>query len=164
MKTKTLDDLFYALLQDVYYAEKQLLKTLPKLAKESTHAELERAFTDHHKETKHQLERLEEVFEKIDRPAKGKKCEAILGIIEEGKEVIEEADAGDVLDAGLIASAQAAEHYEIARYGTLCAWAKQLGRDDVAMLLHETLEEEKAADERLTWIAKGSVNQAALAA
>jgi ferritin-like metal-binding protein YciE len=164
MKAKTLDDLFYALLQDVYYAEKQLVKTLPKLAKESTHPELEKAFTDHRKETERQVERLEEVFEKIDRPAKGKKCEAILGIIEEGEEVIEEADAGDVLDAGLIASAQAAEHYEIARYGTLCAWAKQLGRDDVAMIMHETLEEEKAADERLTSIAKGSVNPDALAA
>jgi ferritin-like metal-binding protein YciE len=164
MKAKTLDDLFYALLQDVYYAEKQLLKALPKLAKESTHTDLEKAFTDHRKETERQVERLEEVFEKIDRPAKGKKCEAILGIIEEGEEVIDETDAGEVLDAGLIASAQAAEHYEIARYGTLCAWAKQLGRDDVAMLLHETLEEEKATDERLTSIAKGSVNQAALAA
>ncbi len=164
MKAKTLDDLFYALLQDVYYAEKQLLKALPKLAKESSNSELQKAFTDHKVETEGQVERLEQVFEKIDRPAKGKKCEAIIGIIEEGEEVIDEVDAGDVLDAGLIAAGQAAEHYEIARYGTLCAWAKQLGRDDVAMILHETLEEEKAADELLTSIAKGSVNPAALAA
>ena len=164
MKTKTLDDLFYALLQDVYYAEKQLVKTLPKLAKESSNSQLANAFTGHLKETEGHVERLELVFKKIERPVKGKKCEAILGIIEEGEEVIDEADEGDVLDAGLIAAAQAAEHYEIARYGTLCAWAKQLGRDDVAKILHATLEEEKAADEKLTSIAKGSVNQAALAA
>jgi ferritin-like metal-binding protein YciE len=153
MKTKTLDDLFYALLQDVYYAEKQLVKALPKMAKEATNSELKKAFTDHLAETEGQVERLEQAFRMIGKTAKGQKCEAI-----------DEADEGDVLDAGLISSGQAAEHYEIARYGTLVAWAKQLGKEDVANLLHETLEEEKAADDLLTSIAEGGVNRSAMAA
>jgi ferritin-like metal-binding protein YciE len=161
---KTMDELFLALLQDVYYAEKQLVKALPKLAKEAKDNGLKKAFTDHLKETEGHVERLEKVFEMIDKPAKGKKCDAILGIIEEGKEVIEKVDDDQVLDAGLIASGQAAEHYEIARYGTLVAWAKLVGKPQVARLLHQTLEEEKHADELLTQIADRSVNEHALSA
>jgi ferritin-like metal-binding protein YciE len=161
---KTMDDLFYALLQDVYYAEKQLVKALPKLAKKSTDRQLQKAFTDHLEQTKGQVERLEKVFEMIDKKPRGKKCDAILGIVAEGEEVIKEADDEDVLDAGILAAAQAAEHYEIARYGTLCAWANQLGKPQIARLLHQTLEEEKKADGLLSSIAERSVNKAALSA
>lgn len=161
---KTMEELFHALLQDVYYAEKQLTKALPKMAKEADDSELKKAFTDHLKETEDHVERLEQAFKIIGKPAKGKKCDAILGIIEEGKEVIEEVDDEQVLDAGLIASGQAAEHYEIARYGTLCAWAKLIGKPQIARLLHETLEEEKKADALLGKIADRSVNQHALSA
>ena len=161
---KTMDDLFYGLLQDVYFAEKQLLKALPKMAKKASNEELKTAFTDHRDQTQGQIERLDQAFEMIGKKAKGKKCDAILGIIAEGEEVIEEADDDDVLDAGLLAAAQAAEHYEISRYGTLCAWAKQLGKPQIARLLHVTLEEEKETDELLTKIAESSVNQAALSA
>jgi ferritin-like metal-binding protein YciE len=158
-----MEELFHALLQDVYYAEKQLTKALPKLAKAAESKELKKAFTDHLKETEGHVERLEKAFDMIGKPAKGKKCEAILGIIEEGKEVIEEAEEDSVLDAGLIASGQAAEHYEIARYGTLIAWAKVIGKPQVARLLHETLQEEKHADELLTKIADRAVNEQAVA-
>jgi len=161
---KTMDELFHALLQDVYYAEKQLTKALPKMAKNADNARLKKAFTDHLKETEGHLERLEQAFEMIAKPARGKKCDAILGIIAEGKEVIDEADDDQIRDAGLIASGQAAEHYEIARYGTLCAWAKLIGKPQVARLLHETLEEEKHADQLLTQIAEERVNQQALSA
>lgn len=161
---KTMDDMFYALMQDVYYAEKQLTKALPKMAKEAEDEELKKAFTDHLGETEGHVERLEKAFEMIDKAARAKKCDAIIGIIEEGKEVMEKVDDKQVLDAGLIASGQAAEHYEIARYGTLCAWAKLLGKPQIARLLHETLEEEKKADQLLTRIADRSVNQHALSA
>lgn len=161
---KTMEELFHALLQDVYYAEKQLTKALPKMAKEADNAKLKKAFTDHLKETEGHVERLEKAFDMISKPAKGKKCDAILGIIAEGKEVIEEADEDHILDAGLIASGQAAEHYEIARYGTLCAWAKLIGKPQIARLLHETLQEEKHADELLTKIADETVNEQALSA
>jgi len=160
---KTMQDLFYGLLQDVYYAEKQLLKTLPKLAKKATNDQLEKAFLEHRDQTETHVERLEQAFEMIDKKAKGKKCDAILGIIKEGDEVLKEAKDEDVRDAGLIGAAQAAEHYEIARYGTLCAWAKQIGKPEIARLLHQTLEEEKQTDELLTRLAKESVNQAAAA-
>jgi len=158
---KTMEDLFYAQLQDVYYAEKQLLKALPKLAKKSTHKQLAHAFTNHLKETEGQVERLEKVFELIDKKARSTKCDAILGIIAEGQEIIDEVDDDAVRDAGLVAAGQAAEHYEIARYGTLVAWAKLLGLEDAAELLNETLAEEKKADELLTSIAEESVNEAA---
>ncbi|MFN3657866.1 MAG: ferritin-like domain-containing protein [Pseudolabrys sp.] len=161
---KTMEDMFHALLQDVYYAEKQLTKALPKMAKEAGSEELKKAFTDHLEETEGHVERLEKVFEMIDKAARGKKCDAILGIIAEGKEVMEEADDNELLDAGLIGAAQAAEHYEIARYGTLCAWAKLLGKPQIARILHETLEEEKKADALLTRIAERSVNEQALSA
>ena len=160
---KTMEELFNALLQDVYYAEKQLTKALPKLAKEAQNKELKKAFADHLKETEGHVERLEKAFDMIGKPAKGKKCDAILGIVEEGKEVIDEVDDDRVLDAGLIASGQAAEHYEIARYGTLIAWAKLIGKPQVARLLHETLQEEKHADELLTKIADRAVNEQAVA-
>ena len=160
---KTMEELFHALLQDVYYAEKHLTKALPKMAKEADNDELKEAFTTHLKETEGHVERLEEVFKMIGKPARGKTCDAILGIIAEGKEVIDEVDDERVLDAGLIAAGQAAEHYEIARYGTLCAWAKLIGKPQAARLLHETLEEEKHADELLSKIAERAVNRQAVA-
>jgi ferritin-like metal-binding protein YciE len=161
---KSLDDLFYGLLQDIYFAEKQLLKTLPKMAKEASNQELAQAFLTHRDQTEKQIERLEQAFEMIEKKPRGKKCDAILGIIQEGKEVMEEAKDEDTMDAGLIGAAQAAEHYEIARYGTLCAWAKQLGKLPVARVLHETLEEEKQTDELLTRLAEGSINREAMTA
>jgi ferritin-like metal-binding protein YciE len=159
-----MDQLFHALLQDVYFAEKELVKTLPKLAEKSSSPDLEKAFSEHLDQTKGHVERLEKAFALIDMSPKAKRCDAILGIVAEGEEVIKEAEDPDVRDAGVLAAAQAAEHYEIARYGTLCAWAEQLGKDDVAALLHQTLQEEKAADARLTSIAESSVNREAAAA
>ncbi len=159
---KTMEELFYAQLQDVYYAEKQLLKALPKLAKNSTNEQLAEAFTNHRDETEEQVERLEKIFEMMDKKPRGRKCDAILGIIAEGQEIIEEVDEDAVRDAGLVAAGQAAEHYEIARYGTLIAWAELLGLDDAVGLLTETLEEEKKADELLTGLAEGGVNEAAM--
>jgi len=158
---KTMEELFHALLQDVYYAEKQLIKALPKMAKEADNEELKKAFADHLKETEGHVERLEEAFKLIGKPAKGKTCDAIVGIIAEGKDVIDEVDDEQVLDAGLIAAGQAAEHYEIARYGTLCAWAKLIGKPQIGRLLHETLEEEKHADTLLNEIAERAVNRQA---
>lgn len=158
---QSMDELFHDLLQDVYYAEKQLLKALPKLAKKSASEQLAEAFITHRDETEGHVERLDQVFEMIGKKPRGKKCEAILGIIAEGQDIIAEAQGEELRDAGIIAAAQAAEHYEIARYGTLCAWARLLGRDDAASLLHETLEEEKHADEVLTAIADGGVNEGA---
>ena len=161
---KSMEELFYGLLQDVYFAEKKLLKTLPKLAKKSADPELGHAFSDHCQETEGHVERLEQVFEAIGKRARGKQCDAIMGIIAEGEEVISEAEGDTIRDAGILAAAQAAEHYEIARYGTLIAWAEQMGKADVAELLRETLDEEKKADQLLTRIAESSVNQAAQAA
>lgn len=160
----TMDELFHTLLQDVYYAEKQLLRALSKLAKNAADEELAEAFTDHRAETEGQIERLDKVFAMIDRRPRGKKCEAILGIVAEGNEVMEEAEEGNVRDAGLIAAAQAAEHYEIARYGTLVAWAKQLGRPQAARLLQQTLEEEKKADALLSRLAEAQINPQAKSA
>jgi ferritin-like metal-binding protein YciE len=161
---KSMEDLFYALLQDVYYTEKQLLKALPKMAKKTNTPELEKAFLKHRDQTETHVERLDQAFEMIDKRAKGKKCDAILGIIAEGEEVMKEADDDDVRDAGILAAAQSAEHYEIARYGTLCAWAKQLGKPEIARLLHQTLDEEKQTDVLLTQIAEQQVNRAAMSA
>jgi ferritin-like metal-binding protein YciE len=145
----------------VYFAEKQLLKALPKLAKNSANQKLREAFTTHRDETEGQVERLAEVFEAIGKKPRGKTCDAILGIIAEGQEIIDEARQEAVRDAGMIAAAQAAEHYEIARYGTLCAWAELLGLDRAVELLRETLAEEKHADELLTSIAISGVNESA---
>lgn len=154
MAMATLEALFEDSLRDMYYAEKKLTRILPKMAKKATTPELAQAFTSHAEETAGQVERIEKVFELIDKTARGKKCEALEGLSAEGDHVMEEAEQDGVMDAGLIASAQAVEHYEIARYGTLIAWAKQLDMSEAAELLAETLEEEKAADEKLNGIAE----------
>ncbi len=161
--TKSLEDLFVNLLKDIYYAEKQILKALPKMAKKANSDELRHAFEHHLEETKGQVERLEQVFALCDLKPTAKSCPAIKGILEEGEEDMKEAGDPDVLDAGMIADAQAVEHYEIARYGTMIAWAKQLGRKDAASLLEETLEQEYNADRTLTELAEGSLNRQAAA-
>ena len=160
---KTLDDLFLDTLKDIYYAEKQILKTLPKMAKAAQSDELRAGFEQHAQETEGQIERLEQVFELIGKPARGKTCDAILGIIEEGKEIMTEFKGTAALDAGLVSSAQAVEHYEIARYGTLKTWAQQLGLNDAVKLLDQTLQEEVATDKKLTQVAEVSANQKAAA-
>ena len=158
-KSKDLNDLFHDTLKDIYYAEKQILKALPKMAKAASSDKLRAAFEKHHDETEGQVERLEQIFELIDKPARGKTCEAITGILDEGKEIMEEYKGTEALDAGMLAAAQAVEHYEISRYGTLCTWAEELGLSDAAKLLEATLREEKATDEALTQIAETVVNQ-----
>ena len=145
-KDKTLNDLFLDTLKDIYYAEKQILKALPKMAKAATSDKLRAAFEKHHGETEGQIERLEQVFELLDKPARGKTCDAIMGILDEGKEIMDEYKGTEALDAGLLAAAQAVEHYEISRYGTLKQWATQLGMKDAAKLLDQTLQEEKKTD------------------
>jgi ferritin-like metal-binding protein YciE len=157
MAMDSLEALFEDTLRDMYYAEKKLTKILPKMAKKATTEELSEAFTSHAAETEGQVERLEKVFKLLDKTARAKKCEALEGLSAEGDHVMEEAEDDGVMDAGLIASAQAVEHYEIARYGTLIAWANQLDMTDAADLLSESLEEEKAADEKLGGLAE-SVN------
>ena len=162
-KDKGLNDLFLDTLKDIYFAEKQILKALPKMAKAATSDKLRAAFEKHHGETEGQVERLERVFELIDKPARGKTCEAIQGLLEEGKEIMEEYKGTEALDAGLVAAAQAVEHYEISRYGTLKQWALQLGIKDAVRLLDQTLQEEKKTDEALTSLAEASVNLEAAA-
>ncbi|SED49847.1 ferritin-like domain-containing protein [Rhodobacter sp. 24-YEA-8] len=164
MKAKTLDDLFLDLLKDVYYAERKVLKALPKMARAAQSAELGTAFEKHHDETQIHVERLQQVFEILGKPARGKTCPAIEGILDEGEEVIESFKGSPALDAGLIAAAQAVEHYEMARYGTLRNWAELLGQDEIAKILQNTLTEEEATDSTLTELADGYVNKAALAA
>jgi ferritin-like metal-binding protein YciE len=161
---KTLETLFHETLKDIYFAEKKIVTALPKLAKAAKSEELKAAFEKHREETEGQVERLEQVFEMIGKPAKGKSCPAILGLVEEGQEVAKEFKGSAALDAGLLSGAQAVEHYEISRYGTLIAWANQLGLTDAAALLEETLEEEKATDEALTELAEASLNEIAEAA
>jgi ferritin-like metal-binding protein YciE len=151
-------------LKDIYYAEKKILATLPKMAKAAQNEELKAAFEKHERETEEQVERLERVFEELEEKAQGKTCAAIVGITDEGAEIMKEYKGSPALDAGLLAAAQAVEHYEISRYGTLIAWAEELGLDESADLLRETLEEEKATDEALTEIAKAAINQEAQAA
>lgn len=158
MAERQLDDLFLDTLKDIYYAERQILKALPKMAKAATSPELKAGFEQHHTETEGQVERLQQVFEILGKPARGKTCDAILGILEEGKEIMDEYKGAVALDAGLVAAAQAVEHYEIARYGTLVTWAKQLGHNDIAELLSATLEEEKSTDSKLTKLATSAVN------
>jgi ferritin-like metal-binding protein YciE len=160
-KEKGLEDLFLNTLKDIYYAEKQILRALPKMAKAAESEELREAFQTHRAETEGQIQRLEQVFEAIGKRAQGKTCEAIQGIIEEGKEIMEDFAESDALDAGLIAAGQAVEHYEISRYGTLRAWAQELGLEDAAGLLEETLEEEKKTDKLLSELAEARVNQKA---
>ncbi|WP_152339393.1 YciE/YciF ferroxidase family protein [Pseudorhizobium flavum] len=161
MATKTLDDLFYETLKDIYYAERQILKALPKMARAAQDEKLKAAFQDHKDETEGQIERLKQVFELIGKRARGKTCDAIEGIISEGEEIMEEFKDTPALDAGLLAAAQAVEHYEISRYGTLRSWAQQLGLKDAVKLLEETLAEESKTDEKLTGLAKTAVNSAA---
>jgi len=153
-----LHDLFLHTLKDVYYAEKQILKALPKMAKNAESEELKQAFEKHRDETEGQIDRLEQVFKMIDKPARGVQCEAINGIIEEGKEVMEDFAESEALDAGILAAAQAVEHYEITRYGTLRTWAMELGLKDAARLLEQNLEEEKKTDQLLTKLAEARVN------
>jgi ferritin-like metal-binding protein YciE len=162
-KEKDLNDLFLDTLKDIYFAEKQILRALPKMAKAADSDKLRAAFEKHHHETEAQVERLERVFEMVDKPARGKTCEAIQGILDEGKEIMDEYKGTDALDAGMLAAAQAVEHYEIARYGTLKQWAQQLGMKDAVRLLDETLQEEKKTDESLTSLAEAAVNMAAAA-
>ena len=162
-KDKHLNDLFLDTLKDIYYAEKQILKALPKMAKAASSDKLRAAFEKHEGETENQVERLEQIFQLIDKPARGKTCEAIQGILDEGKEIMDEYKGCEALDAGLIAAAQAVEHYEISRYGTLKQWALQLGMKDAARLLDETLQEERKTDVSLTTLAEASVNLAAAA-
>ena len=162
-KGKNLNDLFLDTLKDIYYAEKQILRALPKMAKAAHSDKLRAAFEKHHGETEGQVERLERVFELIDKPARGKTCEAIQGILDEGKEIMEEYKGTEALDAGMVAAAQAVEHYEISRYGTLKQWALQLGIKDAVRLLDQILQEEKKTDEALTSLAEASVNLEAAA-
>ncbi|MBJ3783198.1 YciE/YciF ferroxidase family protein [Devosia sediminis] len=158
MAEKQLDDLFLDTLKDIYYAERQILKALPKMAKAATSPDLKAGFEQHLAETEAQVERLQQIFEILGKPARGKTCDAILGILEEGKEIMEEYKGTQALDAGLVSAAQAVEHYEIARYGTLATWAKQLGHTDALNLLLETLKEEEATDQKLSQLAKVSAN------
>ncbi len=155
---KNLSDLFYETLKDIYFAEKQILTALPRLAEAAQATDLREAFQTHATQTATHVARLEQIFDIIDKPAEQKPCKAILGIIEEGREVMSQFEGTDALDAGLLAGAQAVEHYEISRYGTMLAWAERLHLDDVAALLAETLDEEEATDELLSEIAEMTVN------
>ena len=160
-QTKTLQDLFHETLKDIYYAEKKILTSLPKMAKAAQSADLRAAFEKHERETEGHVERLEHVFALLDQPAKGKTCDAINGILDEGKEIMTEFKGSPALDAGLLAAAQAVEHYEISRYGTLKTWADELGLREAVKLLDQTLQEEKKTDEALTKLAQTAVNQEA---
>jgi ferritin-like metal-binding protein YciE len=155
---QSMDDLFVHTLRDIYYAEKQIVKALPSMIEKATDENLKQGFTDHLEETRTHVTRLEEVFQLLDTTAKTVSCPAIDGILKEASEIASDVADKEVLDAALIMAAQAVEHYEITRYGTLIAWARQLGRDDCAALLEETLEEEKTADEQLTMLAERGIN------
>jgi ferritin-like metal-binding protein YciE len=156
---KDLNDLFHDTLKDIYYAEKQILKALPKMAKAATSPKLSAAFEKHRGETEGQVQRLEQIFELLGKPARGKTCDAIQGILEEGKEIMDEYKGMPALDAGLLAAAQAVEHYEISRYGTLKTWANELGYKDAVRLLDATLKEEKNTDSALSQLAESEVNK-----
>ncbi len=158
MPIKTAHDLFIDQLRDLYHAEKQLVRALPRMAKAASSDQLKQAFQTHLEETKGQVERLEQVFEELSARTRGKRCEAMEGLIEEAKEIMEEVEAPEVRDAGLIVAAQKVEHYEIASYGSAHAFAEGMGQDRVAQLLAETLEEEKKTDERLNKLAISEVN------
>ncbi|KQK29105.1 hypothetical protein ARD30_20030 [Bosea thiooxidans] len=158
---KKLDDLFLDTLKDIYYAEKQILKALPKMTRAAISPEVKKAFETHRDETETHVERLAEVFEILGKAPRGKTCDAILGIIDEGKSIIEEFEGSPAIDAGLVAAAQAVEHYEIARYGTLKTWAAQLGLKDAVTLLEQTLAEETKTDQLLSKIGISSANKKA---
>jgi ferritin-like metal-binding protein YciE len=158
---QSMNDLFLHTLRDIYYAEKQIVKALPSMVDKATSPDLKQGFADHLEETRNHVTRLEEVFQLLDETQKTVQCPAIDGILKEANDVAGDIEDKEVLDAALIMAAQAVEHYEITRYGTLIAWAKQLGRDDCADMLEQTLNEEKAADQKLTMIADRSVNSEA---
>lgn len=160
-KMATLEDLYTDLLKDLYSAEKQLVKALPKMAKNAQSPDLQKAFQEHLRQTEGQVERIERIFSDMDGSPRGKKCVGMEGLIEEGNELLQEDVDPNVLDAGLIAAAQKVEHYEIAGYGTARAWAQRLGYDNAARLLQQTLEEESTANEKLTKIAESHVNMEA---
>jgi ferritin-like metal-binding protein YciE len=160
---KTLDDLFTHMLQDIYYAEQQITKALPKMIEKATSPQLKQGFERHLRETEGQIQRLDQVFSLLGKPAKGVDCAAIDGIVAETKEIMGDVDDPQVLDAALIAGAQAVEHYEITRYGTIIAFAKQLGHHNVVGHLQQTLDEERTTDTLLTGLAESSVNRSAAA-
>jgi ferritin-like metal-binding protein YciE len=161
MVEKTLSDLFLAQLKDIYYAEKKIFRTLPKMVKAAQAPELKQAFTAHREETQGQIERLEQVFEMLGKRPQTKPCEAINGIVAEGEETIEDFGESAAIDTGLVAAGQAVEHYEMARYGALIAWAGQLGMPEAAALLNQTLQEEMKAERLLTQIAKSKADKTA---
>jgi ferritin-like metal-binding protein YciE len=161
---KTLDELFHDTLKDIYFAEKKILTTLPKMAKAAQSQDLKSAFEDHRDQTEAHVERLDKIFSMIEKKPQGKTCPAIIGLTDEGAEIISDYKGSPALDAGLLAAAQAVEHYEISRYGTLRTWAEELGLDEAAELLQETLDEEEETDKALTELAKSAVNQEAEAA
>jgi len=163
-KVKTLKDLFHDTLKDIYFAEKKIMSALPKMAKAAQSDDLRAAFEKHLEETEGQVERLESVFEELGETTRGKTCDAIMGILDEGKEIMSEYKGAPALDAGLLAAAQAVEHYEISRYGTLITWADELGLKKASQLLKETLAEERKTDQKLSSIAKSGVNAEAEAA
>jgi ferritin-like metal-binding protein YciE len=160
-KQKELNDLFLDMLKDVFHAEKQLLRALPKMARAAKNEELRNALNTHREETQGQVERLEQMFEMVGKRAQGKPCEAMMGLVAEGQEIMEEYKDSPALEAGMIAAQQAIEHYEIARYGTMRTWAQQLGMNDAIPLIEQTLEEEKKTDQLLTQLAERSANQEA---
>lgn len=160
-KMQTLEDLYVDLLKDLYSAEKQVMKALPKMAKNASSRDLQKAFQDHLRQTERQVERIERIFVEMGGSPRGKKCVGMEGLVEEGNEIMKEDAEPEVLDAGLIAAAQKVEHYEIASYGTARAWAQRLGYDKAARLLQETLDEESMANEKLTQIAESHVNMEA---
>lgn len=161
MAEKTLNDLFYETLRDIYYAERKILKSLPKMARNAQSEQLKNAFLKHRDETEGQVERLQQIFEIIGKNARAKTCPAIDGIVEEAEEIMDDFKGTPALDAGLLAAAQAVEHYEISRYGTLATWAREMGLKDVVSLLEQTLAEESKTDAALSKIAETAVNQAA---
>jgi ferritin-like metal-binding protein YciE len=163
-KEKNLEDLFHDTLKDIYYAERKILKALPKMARAASSPDLKAAFEKHKDETEGHVERLQQVFELMGKRAQGKTCDAIEGIVSEGEEIIENFKGTPAIDAGLISSAQAVEHYEITRYGTLKRWAEVLGMSDAAKLLDQTLGEESKTDEALTGLADAAANEMAKAA
>ncbi len=160
---RTLNDLFLHTLKDIYYSERQIMRALPKMMKKAGHPELKQALEMHRGETEGQIERLQRIFEMLEKPARGVKCEAMDGILSEAESLMEEVEDPEVGDAGMIANAQAVEHYEITRYGTLVAWAEELGMKDAAKLLQQTLDEEKATDKKLSELAEKRVNKDAAA-
>jgi ferritin-like metal-binding protein YciE len=161
MTVKSMNDLFLHTLKDIYYAEKQIYKNLPKMAKSAESSDLKRAFEKHREETENHIERLETVFDQCGAAPRAIRCEAMDGILAEAKDIMAEIEDGRVHDAGMLAAAQTVEHYEIARYGTLIAWADQLGMKDASKLLRETLDEEKKTDQLLTRLAEANINQKA---